>query len=103
MVRNWSGGGGQKNNLIWTFTAAFEKLGNKGWNWEMLKMYYKKVERLLPPDANLKDDVTSFDVREHGLDGVFCLFSFDSHLSIWPRSAGGGISCIAVWPREAFH
>ncbi|KAF8268457.1 alcohol oxidase [Lactarius quietus] len=46
---------------------AFEKLGNKGWNWQTLKTYYKKVERLLPPDV--KDDVTSYDVREHGLDG----------------------------------
>ncbi|KAN0132354.1 alcohol oxidase [Lactarius tabidus] len=46
---------------------AFEKLGNKGWNWETLKTYYKKVERLLPPNA--KDDATSFDMREHGLDG----------------------------------
>ncbi|KAI9442041.1 alcohol oxidase [Lactarius psammicola] len=46
---------------------AFEKLGNKGWNWETLKAYYKKAERFLPPDE--KDDVTSFDVQEHGLDG----------------------------------
>jgi choline dehydrogenase-like flavoprotein len=99
MVRNWSDGDEQKT-LIWTYTAAFEKLGNKGWNWDTLKAYYKKAERLLPPNA--KDDVTNFDIREHGLDGAFRLFSFTPHLSIWPRSGGGGISCVAIWPREAF-
>ena len=31
------------------------------------------MERFLPPDA--KDDVTNFDVREHGLDGAVRLFS----------------------------
>ncbi|KAH9047065.1 alcohol oxidase [Lactarius hengduanensis] len=47
---------------------AFEKLGNKGWNWETLRPYFKKAERFLPPDV-VKDDVTSFDVQEHGLEG----------------------------------
>ena len=42
----------------------------------MLKAYYQKVERFIPPNA--KDDLTSFDVREHGLEGAFPLsvFSF---------------------------
>ena len=31
-------------------------------------MYYKKAERHLPPNA--KDDVASFDVREHGQEGA---------------------------------
>ncbi|KAH9036445.1 alcohol oxidase, partial [Lactarius pseudohatsudake] len=30
--------------------------------------YFKKAERFLPPDV-VKDDVTSFDVQEHGLEG----------------------------------
>ncbi|KAH9053670.1 alcohol oxidase [Lactarius vividus] len=47
---------------------AFEKLGNKGWNWETLKPYFKKAERFLPPDV-VKDGVTRFDVQEHGLEG----------------------------------
>ncbi|KAH8983419.1 alcohol oxidase [Lactarius hatsudake] len=47
---------------------AFEKLGNKGWNWETLRPYFKKAERFLPPDV-VKDDVTSFDAQEHGLEG----------------------------------
>ena len=53
------------------YSTAFEKLGNKGWNWDTLKVYYNKAERLLPP--NVKDDATSFDVREHGLEGALRL------------------------------
>jgi hypothetical protein len=68
MVRNCFRWGRAKKKANWTYAAAFEKLGNKGWNWETLKAYYKKVERFLPPDV--KDDVTSFDVREHGLEGA---------------------------------
>ena len=55
------------------YTTAFEKLGNKGWNWETLKAYYKKAERHLSPDV--KDDVTNFDVREHGQEGALRLVS----------------------------
>ena len=57
------------------YTTAFEKLGNKGWNWETLKTYYKKVEHLLIPDVKDDSDVTSFDVREHGLEGALRLVS----------------------------
>ncbi|KAI0248897.1 alcohol oxidase [Lactifluus subvellereus] len=46
---------------------AFEKLGNKGWNWKMLKKYYTKQERFSPPEV--RDDTMCFDVREHGLEG----------------------------------
>ncbi|KAI9507317.1 alcohol oxidase [Russula earlei] len=46
---------------------AFEKLGNKGWNWETLKRYYTKVEKFLYPQV--KDDIMRFDVREHGFAG----------------------------------
>ncbi|KAH9988154.1 alcohol oxidase [Russula vinacea] len=48
---------------------AFEKLGNKGWNWETLKRYYTKVEKFLVPEV--KDDTVKFDVREHGLKGTY--------------------------------
>lgn len=46
---------------------AFEKLGNKGWNWETLKKYYNRVEKFVPPEV--KDDMVRFDVREHGHEG----------------------------------
>ena len=39
----------------------------------MLKAYYKKTEHLLPPVV--KDDVTSFDLQEHGLEGALRLVS----------------------------
>ena len=99
MVRNRSNDG-EANNADQTYTTAFEKLGNKGWNWETLKAYYKKAERFLPPDV--KDDVTSFDVQEHGLEGALRLVFLLIHYRSWLRSAGGGISCLAIWPREAF-
>jgi len=46
---------------------AFEKLGNRGWNWETLKGYYAKVEQFIQPEV--KDDTMRFDVQEHGLKG----------------------------------
>jgi len=49
---------------------AFEKLGNKGWNWETLKKYYHKVEQFVLPEV--KDDTMRFDVREHGFGGTSC-------------------------------
>lgn len=47
---------------------AFEKLGSKGWNWETLKKYYNKVEKLVLPET--KDDMMWFDEREHGHEGT---------------------------------
>ena len=56
---------------------AFEKLGNKGWNWETLKRYYTKAEKFLVPEV--KDDTVKFDVREHGLEGT--LYSLHIYIS----------------------
>jgi len=50
---------------------AFEKLGNKGWNWDTLKRYYHKVEQFVLPEV--KDDMMRFDVREHGFGGMWRL------------------------------
>ncbi|THH14920.1 hypothetical protein EW146_g5484 [Bondarzewia mesenterica] len=47
--------------------AAFEELGNPGWNWDLLKKYYMKCEHFIPPGK--KEDTTSFDLKEHGVDG----------------------------------
>ncbi|KZV62952.1 GMC oxidoreductase [Peniophora sp. CONT] len=47
---------------------AFEKLGNKGWNWDLLRPYYKKAEKFIPP-SSAKSDVATFDVSQHGEDG----------------------------------
>ncbi|KAI0314824.1 alcohol oxidase [Amylostereum chailletii] len=47
---------------------AFEELGNVGWNWELLKKYYRKVEQFVPP-TQPGPEVASFDLAEHGVDG----------------------------------
>lgn len=49
-------------------SKAFEKLGSKGWNWETLKKYYNKVEKLVLPQ--IKNDMMWFDEREHGREGT---------------------------------
>ncbi|THH20178.1 hypothetical protein EW146_g1129 [Bondarzewia mesenterica] len=46
---------------------AFEELGNPGWNWDLLKKYYMKCERFIPPEK--QEDTMSFDLKEHGVDG----------------------------------
>ncbi|KZV68660.1 GMC oxidoreductase [Peniophora sp. CONT] len=46
---------------------AFEKLGNKGWNWERLRPYYLKCENFVPPVSTV--DAVSFDESQHGKDG----------------------------------
>ena len=47
--------------------TAFEKLGNPGWNWDLLKKYYIKQESFVPPKD--KAETMSFDLKEHGSDG----------------------------------
>ncbi|KAJ7491787.1 alcohol oxidase [Mycena galericulata] len=46
---------------------AFEKLGNKGWNWDLLKKYYLKAEKFIAPTE--KHATMSFDSKERGADG----------------------------------
>jgi hypothetical protein len=51
-----------------TPASAFEELGNPGWNWNMLKPYYKKAENFITSPST--QDTTTFDVNERGSDGV---------------------------------
>ncbi|KAJ6622056.1 alcohol oxidase [Mycena sp. CBHHK59/15] len=46
---------------------AFEKLGNAGWNWNLLKSYYMKAESFIPPPS--KHETMSFDVNQRGSAG----------------------------------
>ncbi|KAJ7435220.1 alcohol oxidase [Mycena galericulata] len=46
---------------------AFEKLGNRGWNWNLLKKYYMKAESFIAPVV--QDDGMNFDVAQRGSDG----------------------------------
>lgn len=51
------------SNLI-----AWEKLGNKGWNWDLMKKYYIKHEKFVPPEEIT--EVMSLDMKEHGTEGT---------------------------------
>lgn len=48
---------------------AWERLGNKGWNFASLLPYYKKSERLEPPTAGQIAAGASYDPSFHGTDG----------------------------------
>ncbi|EIM88744.1 alcohol oxidase [Stereum hirsutum FP-91666 SS1] len=46
---------------------AWEKLGNKGWNWDLLKKYFIKHEQFIPPKQDT--ELISPDLKEHGSNG----------------------------------
>ncbi|KAI1818794.1 GMC oxidoreductase [Poronia punctata] len=48
---------------------AWEKLGNKGWNWTTLFPYYKNTESFTPPSPAQVATGTSFDSEVHGFGG----------------------------------
>ncbi|KAI1213531.1 putative GMC oxidoreductase [Annulohypoxylon truncatum] len=49
---------------------ALEALGNKGWNWDTLYSYFKRVERFSPPTAaQTSEGGASFNPEYHGEDG----------------------------------
>ncbi|PPQ82838.1 LOW QUALITY PROTEIN: hypothetical protein CVT25_009213 [Psilocybe cyanescens] len=51
---------------------AFEKLGNAGWNWDLVKKYQMKSERFVPPPV--KEETMSYDLSVHGTDGADIYF-----------------------------
>ncbi|KAJ6617536.1 alcohol oxidase [Mycena sp. CBHHK59/15] len=46
---------------------AFEKLGNLGWNWDLLEQYYDRSEHFIEP--KVKEDAMNYDVAQHGTEG----------------------------------
>ncbi|OMP87780.1 Glucose oxidase [Diplodia seriata] len=48
---------------------AWEKIGNKGWNWESLLEYYKKSETVQVPDADQQAGGATYDPAYHGTQG----------------------------------
>ncbi|KAF9558401.1 alcohol oxidase [Agrocybe pediades] len=46
---------------------AIERLGNKGWNFDLLKRYHLKSERFVEP--KVKHLAMSYDLAQHGTDG----------------------------------
>ncbi|KAJ7488067.1 alcohol oxidase [Mycena latifolia] len=57
---------------------AFEKLGNAGWNWDLLKKYYMKAETFIAPAST--PATISFDINERGSDGPLA-FGYPATLS----------------------
>ncbi|KAF8179476.1 alcohol oxidase [Pholiota molesta] len=46
---------------------AFEKLGNPGWNWELLKKYFEKSSGFIPPSQ--KAEAVSYDITQRNTTG----------------------------------
>ncbi|KAK2811191.1 hypothetical protein FQN50_002288 [Emmonsiellopsis sp. PD_5] len=94
---------------------AWEKIGNRGWNWETMYPYYKKVEEFIPPTTEQRAAGASYLEEFHGKDGPVhvgfpCSLFNDSfpiianetwqHLGI-PFNQdlnGGSLRGFAVWP-----
>ncbi|KAJ6779884.1 hypothetical protein PWT90_09380 [Aphanocladium album] len=48
---------------------SWEQLGNKGWNWETMMKYYKKLEGFVTPEQWQVDAGATFDPKAHGTGG----------------------------------
>ncbi|KAF8248110.1 alcohol oxidase [Wilcoxina mikolae CBS 423.85] len=87
---------------------SWEKLGNKGWNWEGLEPYFKKSETYHPPDPELGIE---YDPATHGSSGpvqvsyppfmypqlktvMHAMKSFGINI---PRDGGNGEAIGAFW------
>ncbi|KAJ7152971.1 alcohol oxidase [Mycena filopes] len=46
---------------------AFEELGNKGWNWDVLQHYYRKSEAFAPPTD--EHPARAYELPSHGSNG----------------------------------
>lgn len=61
---------------------AWEQLGNKGWNWETMLKYYKKLEGFVAPEEWQVDAGATFDTDAHGTGG-------DIHTCFNPKLLNG--------------
>ncbi|XP_044722209.1 GMC oxidoreductase domain-containing protein [Hirsutella rhossiliensis] len=61
---------------------AWEELGNRGWNWNLFLRYYKKLERLFPPEPWQVDVGASVRPENHGYEG-------DLHVGFVPALQNG--------------
>ncbi|KAL0563879.1 hypothetical protein V5O48_018181, partial [Marasmius crinis-equi] len=50
---------------------AFEKLGNAGWNWDLLQKYYLKTETFLEPTE--KSECMRYNLADHGKNGPLAI------------------------------
>ncbi|GAA6013692.1 hypothetical protein JCM10207_004822 [Rhodosporidiobolus poonsookiae] len=68
------GGSSALNFMAWTRGFAgdydsWEKLGAVGWNWKTLLPYFKKSEKLTPPQGNSEHAHPHYDPSVHGFTG----------------------------------
>ncbi|EIM79982.1 alcohol oxidase [Stereum hirsutum FP-91666 SS1] len=53
---------------------AWEKLGNPGWNWDLLKKYYMKSERFIPPEHKTEEMsplTVAYPITLSGFEGPY--------------------------------
>ncbi|KAJ4159338.1 uncharacterized protein LMH87_008243 [Akanthomyces muscarius] len=71
---------------------SWEQLGNKGWNWETMSKYYKKLEGFVAPEQWQIDAGATFDPEAHGTGG-------DLHTCFNPKLLNGSWynATVAAW------
>lgn len=71
---------------------SWEKLGNKGWNWETMSKYYKKLQGFVAPEQWQIDAGATFDPEVHGTGG-------DLHTCFNPKLLNGSWynATVAAW------
>ena len=95
---------------------AWEKLGNNGWNWDMIYSYMKKVEHFTKPEAWQIEAGASYNPHYHGTSGDLKTgFSpnltkgdtFFNFKSTWKKLGqlfnqdpnGGSVQGYDIWPQ----
>lgn len=95
---------------------SWEQLGNKGWNWESMVKYYKKLEGFVAPEEWQVDAGATFDPEAHGTGGdLHTCFNpkllngswYDATVEAWSslgvskiKDANSGSVCgFDVWPQ----
>ncbi|OAR01116.1 hypothetical protein LLEC1_06665 [Akanthomyces lecanii] len=71
---------------------SWEQLGNKGWNWETMSKFYKKLEGFVAPSQWQIDAGATFDPEVHGTGG-------DLHTCFNPKLLTGSWhnATVAAW------
>ncbi|XPS69124.1 hypothetical protein M3J09_001404 [Ascochyta lentis] len=105
-VGNVVGGGSVVNGMAFDRASAadydaWERLGNKGWNWNSLLPYFKKSTTFTPPSAaNVKEWGTTYDASYYGTGGPiqasFPNFEYSDITTIWAAYKAEGVS----FPKE---
>ncbi|KAJ4338987.1 hypothetical protein N0V95_007907 [Ascochyta clinopodiicola] len=100
-VGNVVGGGSVVNGMAFDRASAadydaWERLGNRGWNWNSLLPYFKKSTTFTPPSAaNVKAWGTTYDASYYGTNGPiqasFPNFEYPDISTIWAAYKAQGV------------